>query len=144
MARPSKYKPEYLAQAKKLCGLGATDKEIAEFFEVDCATWYRWKNTHKQLCEATKVAKAAADDRVERKLYERALGYEHEEVDIRVVSNEVVMTPIKKVYPPDVTAAIFWLKNRRGDAWRDIKAVEVGNKDGIPFLVTMSDADLEL
>ena len=45
----------------------------------------------------------------------RANGYEHDEVDIRVVSGEIVQTPIRKYYPPDTTAAIFWLKNRRPD-----------------------------
>lgn len=33
--RPTKYKKEYDDQAFKLCLLGATDKEIADFFEVN-------------------------------------------------------------------------------------------------------------
>lgn len=32
--RPSKYKPEYAGQAKKLCMLGQTDAEMASFFGV--------------------------------------------------------------------------------------------------------------
>jgi hypothetical protein len=31
--RPTSFKPEYVAQAEKLCALGATDQEIADFFE---------------------------------------------------------------------------------------------------------------
>lgn len=33
--RPTLFKPEYIEQAKKLALLGATDKELADFFEVD-------------------------------------------------------------------------------------------------------------
>ena len=32
---------------------------------------------------------------------------------------KIVKTPIRKRYPPDVVACIFWLKNRRPDIWRD-------------------------
>lgn len=119
MARPSKYKPEFVKQAEKLCALGATDIELADFFEVNVATLYRWKNEHQEFCEALKVSKEIADDRVERSLFSRANGYEHDEVDIRVVDHVIVQTPIRKFYPPDTTACIFWLKNRRPDLWRD-------------------------
>lgn len=119
MARPSKYKADLIKQAEKLCALGATDIEIADFFEVNVATLYRWKNEHPEFCESLKVSKAIADDRVERSLFARANGYEHEEVDIRVVDHAIVQTPIRKYYPPDTTACIFWLKNRRPEDWRD-------------------------
>ena len=141
MARPSKFKPEFIAQAEKLCALGATDAELATFFEVDVATIHRWKDTKPGFCDALKDAKAMADSRVERRLYERAMGYEHDEVDIRAVNGEVVMTPIRKIYPPDVTAAIFWLKNRQSEKWRDIKAVELANKDGETFKVALLSND---
>lgn len=124
MARPTKYKPEYVNQAAKLCMLGATDIEIADFFEVNVATLYRWKNEHPEFCESLKVSKEIADDRVERSLFARANGYEHEEVDIRVIDKEIVKTEIRKFYPPDTTAAIFWLKNRRPALWRDKTDIE--------------------
>lgn len=119
MARPSKYKPEFVAQAKKLCKLGATDIEVADFFGVDVRTLYRWKNENPKFCQSLKLGKDEADARVERSLFARATGYEHNEVDLRVVDKTIVKTPIRKHYPPDTTAAIFWLKNRRGDEWRD-------------------------
>lgn len=117
--RPSKYRPEFAKQAEKLCALGATDMELADFFEVEVRTIYRWKAEFPEFCQSLKVAKEAADERVERSLFARANGYEHDEVDIRVVGGEIVETPIRKYYPPDTTAAIFWLKNRRPGAWRD-------------------------
>lgn len=119
MGRPSKYKTEFVAQAEKLCKLGATDIEIADFFEVDVRTLYRWKGEHEAFCQALKAGKDVSDERVERSLFARANGYEHDEVDIRVVNGEVVQTQIRKFYPPDTTACIFWLKNRRPAEWRD-------------------------
>jgi hypothetical protein len=117
--RPSKYKPEYAQQASKLCALGATDAQLADFFEVAISTVALWKVQHQEFSDAVKVPKAEADMRVEQSLYRRAMGYEHDEVDIRVVGGEVVQTPIRKYYPPDSTAMIFWLKNRQPGEWRD-------------------------
>lgn len=119
MARPTKFKPEFIAQAEKLCRLGATDIEVADFLEVDVRTLYRWKGEHEEFCQALKAGKDVSDERVERSLFARATGYEHNEVDIRVVAGGIVETPIRKFYPPDTTAAIFWLKNRRPAEWRD-------------------------
>lgn len=117
--RPSKFRSEFIAQAEKLCKLGATDIELADFFEVDVRTLYRWKGENEEFCQALKTGKQVADERVERSLFARANGYEHDEVDIRVVDHVIVQTPIRKYYPPDTTACIFWLKNRKPAEWRD-------------------------
>lgn len=119
MARPSKYKPEFAAQATKLCALGATDSQLADFFEVAVSTISLWKVEHPEFSEALKMAKGEADSKVEQSLYRRAMGYECDEVDIRVIDKAVIQTPIRKVYPPDTTACIFWLKNRKSGEWRD-------------------------
>lgn len=140
MARPTKYREEFNQQAEKLCKLGATDIELADFFGVNVATLHRWKNEYPEFCDALRVGKETADNRVERSLFAKANGYEHDEVDIRVVANEVVQTPIRKFYPPDTTACIFWLKNRRPDNWRDKQEHE--HKGGISVTLTETDADL--
>lgn len=124
MARPTKFKQEYIEQVGKLCAMGATDIEIADFFRVSVRTINRWKIDYPEFCHSLKVSKDVADDRVERSLFARANGYEHDEIDIRVVMNTIVQTPIRKFYPPDTTAAIFWLKNRRPGSWRDKQDVE--------------------
>jgi hypothetical protein len=128
MARPTKFKSEYIAQAEKLCKLGATDIEIADFFEVSVRTLHRWKAEHDEFCHSIKAGKDEADERVERSLFARATGYEHDEVDIRVVDHSIVQTPIRKHYAPDTTAAIFWLKNRRPADWRDKQEIEHAGK----------------
>lgn len=130
MARPTDFKDEFVAEAESMCLEGATDQELADYFGVDVRTLYRWKNTQPAFRHALKVAKDASDDRVERSLLERALGYERDEVDIKVVNGEIVQTPIRKFYPPDTTAAIFWLKNRKPAEWRDVKATELTGANG--------------
>jgi hypothetical protein len=124
--RPSSYKPEFAKQAEKLCLLGATDQEMADFFEVEVRTIYRWKHEHEEFSHALKSAKEAADERVERSLYQRAIGYEQDEVKIFMPSGagEPVYAKFRAKVAPDVTAAIFWLKNRRSDAWRDVKHID--------------------
>lgn len=119
--RPTDYKPEYATQAAKLAQLGATDQEMADFFEVDVRTIYRWKHAHDKFCQALKAGKDIADERVERSLYQRAIGYEQDEVKIFMPANapEPVYAPYRAKIAPDTTAAIFWLKNRRGADWRD-------------------------
>lgn len=119
--RPTKYADGYAKQAEKLCQLGATDQEIADFFEVDVRTIYRWKGDHDEFCQALKAGKDVADERVERSLYQRAIGYEQEEVKIFMPANAEapVYAPFRAKIAPDTTAAIFWLKNRRKDQWRD-------------------------
>jgi hypothetical protein len=132
------FKEEYCEQAAKLCALGATDIEIADFFEVNIATLYRWKIQFPSFCEVIKVAKEAADTRVERSLYQKALGYEQDEVKIFMPANsaEPVYAPFRAKIAPDTTAAIFWLKNRQTAKWRDIKAVELTGADGGPLAIT--------
>lgn len=124
MARPTKYKPEFSRLAEKAAKLGATDVEIADILEIEVRTLYRWNATNKEFCHALKVGKEQADKRVERSLYARANGYENDEFDIRVCDGAIVQTPIRKYYPPDTTACIFWLKNRRPDEWREKQDIE--------------------
>lgn len=122
--RPSKYKPELIEQARKLCALGATDRDLAEFFEVAESTVNLWKIEHQEFSDALKLAKEAADSRVEQSLYRRALGYTYDSVHISNFQGQITLTPIVEHCPPDPTSCIFWLKNRKPEEWRDIKAIE--------------------
>lgn len=135
MARPTKYKPEYVTQAAKLCALAATDQELADFFEVTVTTLNRWKISYPEFCASIKDAKEQADDRVERSLFQRATGYEQDEVKIFMPGGKdaPVYAPYRAKIAPDTTACIFWLKNRRPDLWRDKTIVDVQNN---PELMT--------
>lgn len=127
--RPSSYNDKFPAQAEKLCGLGATDIELADFFEVDVATIYRWKHAHPDFCEALKVGKDALDNRVERSLYHRAVGYSFESEKIFHFQGQITRAPCVEHVPPDTGAAMSWLKNRRGDTWREKSEIDVNVTD---------------
>lgn len=124
--RPTKYQECYADQAQKLCRLGATDAEVADFFGVDVATVHRWKHLHPEFCDALKIGKDEADARVERSLYHRAIGYKQEAVKIFMPAGAEapVYAPYTEVVGPDTTAAIFWLKNRKKGDWRDRQEIE--------------------
>jgi hypothetical protein len=64
--------------------------------------------------------------RVERSLYQRAVGYNYEAVKIFMPAghNKPVYAPYIEHVPPDTTAAIFWLKNRDQQHWRDNQQLE--------------------
>ncbi|MGP1148196.1 terminase, partial [Serratia sp. CY49633] len=126
----TKYQEAYAEQARKLCLLGYTDAELADFFEVSEATINNWKLKHSKFLESIKKGKAIADGDVTDRLYQRAMGFVAPDVDIRVIDNKIVETPLDKYYPPDTAAAIFWLKNRQKDKWRDKHDHEVTGKDG--------------
>lgn len=129
MARPSKYKEEFAEQAYKLCLLGASDAELANFFEVDEATINRWKKRHPEFCESLKKGKDVADATVADRLFKRATGYEAPDLVTATYEGEITDTlEITKYYPPDTTAAIFWLKNRQPAKWRDKQDVEHSGK----------------
>jgi len=124
VGRPTKYKEEYNELAYKLCLLGHTDEELAQFFEIATSTLYEWKLAYPEFSEALKKGKEVADGEVVASLYHRALGYSHPDVDIKVIDGCIVETPLVKHYPPDATSAIFWLKNRQPKKWRDKQVQE--------------------
>ena len=118
--RKSEYREEYAEQALKLCLLGATDKEIAEFFSVSEQTLNSWKKKFPQFLESLKKGKEVIDRKVEKCLLKRALGYTYEEVRDKyegdILKERTVTT---REIPGDVAAQIFWLKNRKPDIWKD-------------------------
>jgi hypothetical protein len=124
--RPNKFKPEYIEQARKLCQFGHTDPELAGFFGVHLQTINNWKAKYPEFLYALKAGKEIADNRVERSLYSRAVGYSYEAVKIFMPAGrkDPVYAPYIEHMPPDTTAAIFWLKNRDPQHWRDNQQLE--------------------
>jgi hypothetical protein len=134
VGRPSSFKEEYIKQAAAMARLGATDRDLAQWFEVSINTIWYWKAQHREFLDAVAVSKSYADERVVHSLYMRAIGYTYdsEKVFYDKDSGNVVRVPIQEHLAPDVTACIFWLKNRRPDLWRD---VQHQNHNGVINLV---------
>lgn len=132
--RPSGYDPAICQKVASLCANGATDEEVADHLEISVRTLYRWKNAHTEFCQALKAGKEIADDRVERSLYMKAVGFRQKAVKIFMPAGaeEPVYAEYMEHFSPDTTAAIFWLKNRRPDLWRDKQDHVVTGKDGGP------------
>ncbi len=132
--QPTAYRTEYAEQARLLCSEGFTDKKLAAFFKITEQTVNNWKRAHPEFFESIKAGKDDYDTSlVEASLRHRATGYEHPDEDIRVVNGELVRTAIVKRYPPDTTAAIFWLKNRNPGRWRDKQVVSHDVEDESPL-----------
>jgi len=138
--QPSKYREEYNEQAYRICLLyGATDKKLGEYFGVCERTINNWKENHPKFLQSVNDGKDIADAKVSESLYNRALGYSHEDTHISNYQGEIKITPTMKHYPPDATSAIFWLKNRQKDKWRDTKVVGGDPENPIELNVNPSD-----
>ena len=99
---------------------GLTDEQIAANIGINPATLYKWIDRFGEIGKAIKKGKAPVDFQVENALLKRAMGYDYEEVITEVYDNgKKHIRQVKKHMPGDVTAMIFWLKNRRPDKWRD-------------------------
>lgn len=100
---------------------GLTDEQIAQNMGIAYSTLRVWRDKYSALSAALKKGKDVADIKAENALYKRALGYISEDIketynaDGKLTSRVIT----KKTVPPDVTACIIWLKNRRPDKWGD-------------------------
>ena len=84
---------------------GLTDEQIAANCGITATTLYDWKKRFAKISEALKKGKEVVDYEVENALLNKALA-------------------------GDVTASIFWLKNRRPDKWRDKPPQDVDQERG--------------
>lgn len=136
--RPSKFGQINQQQLKKLVLSGWDDSQVSDFFGVTTISLYNYKLKYPKFFSALKDWKIEADKKVEKSLYQRAIGYTYDEVTyeksnvgglgIKLVEGEIeqikhtdtakVKIVVKQV-APDVIAQIFWLKNRQPSEWRD-------------------------
>lgn len=157
MGRPSKKDTISLEALILLCERGFTDKEIAKIYKVSEVTVNSYKK-NPEFLKSLKEGKEFADYLVEKSLYKRAMGFEYDEVTyeksntgglgIKLKKGEVDEVKhvdtyktkiVTKLIIPDVTAQIFWLKNRKAAEWRDKHEyehtgdfiVKLGDKSGL-------------
>lgn len=129
---PEKYDPKYNEQARKLCLMGYTDKQLADFFEVCEKTLNNWKKKYPDFLQSLKAGKEFADMEVTASLYQRAVGYSHTETKVFNNQGEIVTHDVTKVYPPDPLSIKYWLNNRQPERWREkvesdsVTDIEVG------------------
>lgn len=127
---------------------GLVDEQIAENMGIHPSTLYEWKKKYPEINEALKKGKEVVDIQVENALLKRAMGYKYIEQTKELVkdplTNKVNLQVTKEVIKevqPDVTAQIFWLKNRKPAEWRDKQEIDIAGKDGKPFEVNIKVVD---
>lgn len=117
--------PEGLIKLEGWARDGLTDEQIAKNMKISPATLYNWKKDHLEILESLKKGKEVVDYEVENALLKRALGYTVKEERL-TKDGEVV--ELEREVPGDVTAQIFWLKNRKPSVWRDKPEPDAGEE----------------
>ena len=95
---------------------GLIDEQIAHNMGINKATLYDWKKKYPDISDALKAGKEVVDIQVENALLKNALS-------------------------GNITAQIFWLKNRRPDKWREKREVEVNPDKNAVNIVLLPEVD---
>lgn len=112
--------PEGLLKIEGWARDGLTDEQIAQNMGISYSTLRSWRDKFSAVSAVLKKGKEVVDRQVENALLRRALGYEYNEVKEKYEYGKITeRTVTKKDVVPDVTAQIFWLKNRKPEKWRD-------------------------
>ena len=114
--------PEGLLKIEGWARDGLTDEQIAQNIRISRDTLYAWKKRYPDISDALKRGKEVVDRQVENALLKRALGYTYEEI---TYEGGVETKRVVKEVVPDTTAQIFWLKNRKREAWADRQNIEL-------------------
>lgn len=107
---------EGLIRIKGWARNGLSDKDISQQCGVAESTFNEWKKKFPELSESLKEGKEVPDRKVENALYQSAVGYHYTEEQ---VTNTGEVVEVKRYSKPNITAQIFWLKNRKPNQWRD-------------------------
>lgn len=132
--------PEGLLKLEAWARNGLTEEQIAKNMGISRSTLNKWKNEYSDISDTLKRGKDIVDIQVENALLKRALGYKYTETTKELVTNIktgeqklVVTKTVEKEVQPDTTAQIFWLKNRKPEAWRDKQNVQVEGVISNPY-----------
>lgn len=135
--------PDGLLRLEAWARDGLTDELIADRIGISRSTLGEWKKKHPDISDALKRGKEVVDIEVENALLRRALGYEYTEERVESGNDGgkkfIKTVQVTKHVPPDTTALIFWLKNRKPKDWRDKQ--EVLHEQEKPFEVNISIRD---
>lgn len=118
------FRAEIMEEAHELGLSGATEFEAAGALGIDVRTLRLWKARDPAFAAALQIGKDIADGKVEASLYHLARGYSFQSEKIFQYEGQIIRAATIEHVPPNVSAAIFWLKNRRRDKWRDKVDVE--------------------
>lgn len=125
---------------------GLIDKQIAHNMGVSYTSLRDWKNQFPEIAEALRKGKEVVDREVENALFKSAIGYTQtirKPVKVKVIDydpetgrkireTETWKAVEEEIHvPPQVTAQIFWLKNRKPDQWREKNDLTLTPSNGV-------------
>ena len=133
---------------------GLTDEQIAGNMGITVRSLYNWKKKSIPIFQSLKIGKEVADIEVENALRKKALGFREKEQTVSIRKTveyengkrireiaEPVVTEVEKYYPPDTTAQIFWLKNRKPEQWRDKQEQKVDLTEAVKIIDSVGESD---
>lgn len=123
---------------------GLTDEQIAQNIGISRSTLNEWKKRFPDIKDTIKRGKEVVDRQVENALFKSAVGYEYTEITKELTDSGMKVTKrVTKQVAPNPTSAIFWLKNRKPDEWRDKKETQVSGEMSVnnPF-TNLSEEEL--
>lgn len=147
--RPTSFDPDELPRVTKLCLLGMTNEQLALSLKVDVRTIDRWIASDAEFCRAVKAGREDADGNIVKSLYASGLGgvqLVDEVVTLKTrhpdgtVEERAEVIEVQRYIQPNVTAQIFWLKNRQRERWRDVRNNELSGPGGGPIETRAVDA----
>lgn len=117
MARPNKYETHVaprLGEVADWVRNGATEREIAERLDIAMSTFCEYKKGFSEFSEVLKKTRDSVNGDVENALLQNAL-------------------------KGNITAQIFWLKNRRPKLWRDKPVEEIAEEEKVELVLRIED-----
>jgi len=156
--RPSKYKEieKQLPAIILLYEKGCIDAEVAKAIGICEKTLNNYKNEHPEFLQPIKEAKEIENNKVIDSLLKRAHGFEYTEEhqegikqdeydkDGKVIGFKVIPSKVKKIkkmFPPETAACIFWLCNRDRANWQQRQSMEHGINSSISDLIKKANAN---
>jgi len=146
------FRDHMFKEGRKLASLGLTVERLADFWQIDPATLWRWTKKNPAFCKTIKEAREAADSKVTESLFNRACGYQFEEKTFETtliqikpaadptkvnaecfIEKEHLKKRVVKEVAPDTVACMFWLMNRQPEFWKDRKHHSIEAEDGKPI-----------
>jgi len=158
MAKPPKWSEGRLQQVYNLALLGLTDIQIAEELDIAYSTFEYWKRTKPELYRILKMGKTHADSQVAAAMYNNAIGYWYD--DVQIMPNKVTLydengtptksytkpliIPIKKYVLPETKAQIKWLSVRQREKWLESSRVDIHATQNIQINQNIDFSDLSI
>ena len=98
--------------------------DVASKMGITVQTLRKWKKKYPEIAEAINETKEVLDYKIENALVKKALGYKA--TDVRTLisppdkdgNRKIRVEKIEREIPPDTTAIMAWLNNRKPDQWK--------------------------